>query len=778
MGQPTGRVESPRSTPCAQGDRLSTLPLSSPETIRQLADEYAGLVKDPDKYYHRWCVRLAEHLEAVAKASLERRAAREFQKQLWDDDVIAATGQGNISVDKALADDGFRQWLAARSLEPLPEAAGDRTAHLQQLFTELRDRVRPLAQRTPRLKIFRVLASFHPFSFTTVADAGRLERLHRAMLPNENATEVERHQAILRRLDEVLGPVPHDLPQWVVRMTFPWRLVEVLSQGEVAVRPDAGSSPALQPLPAARRRRGMTAMKGYVDTVLRVLDFVGEGIARDDLYDFLKQENPSLKTNSIGAIINVLRGELAVLERSGDRLVPTDLGRRLLAEEDPFVLAPLLVTRTLGVDHALVHLRDRGPTSGQELARAVQGANPGWTSLFAPQAILSWLRSFGAIHTDSDGRQALTPRGKQWAALIHWTPESYRGETDVEDDFLVRDRAGAAGTYEVPPLAEVLEFLPEHLHFAREQVAALHAGLWSHPRRHFAILSGLSGSGKTSLAREYAKAIQKATPGPDDPTCRVLTVPVSPGWTDPSALLGYLNPLRADEYLATSFARFLVSCDAHPSVIHVAVLDEMNLSHPEQYLAPLLSGMELEDEPLVFHHEEVPVDGIPGQLDRYPPNLVLIGTVNMDETTHGVSDKVLDRALTLEFWNINLDAYPRWGTRGLAAADESRVRAVLTDLMNALAPVRLHFGWRIVDDVLAFLQRTQEDGALDLEASLDWIVYSKILPKLRGYDSPQFRKTFELCGAELEKHSLPRARAKMSELLRDLQETGSARFWR
>lgn len=761
---------------------MQTSDLSSAEALKHLASEYAQFATDPARPYRDWCERLVQHLGAVERATLEERSTRDFQKRLWDEDIIAATGQGSINVDRALDDEQFRKWLASRSMEPLPGDESNRTAHLRQFYNELKDRIRPFATRIPRLKIFRVLASFYPYAFTTVADASRLDRLQRAMLPDLRADEVARHGAVLRRLDEVLGTVPRDLRQWTVRMTLPWRLVEVLeasgtSASTVPAPPPAPT--ALQPLPASRRRRGMTAMKGYYDTVVRVLDYVGEGMSREDLLSFIKQENPALKANSINVNIGVLRSELGVLERSGDLYVPSSMGRRLLEQDEPSVLAPWLVTRVLGVDHALAHLRDDGPLPVGELLRFIQGANPGWTSMFAPQAILSWLRSFGAIETNAEGRVALTERGQQWASLITWAPENLRAEDDADEAFVVQPNPSPdSASLVVPSLEAVFSGIPENLRYARDQVATLHAGLWSHPRRHFAILTGLSGSGKTSLARSYARALIQATAQPSDPANRLLTVAISPGWTDPSALLGYINPLHADEYVATPFVHFLVSCAAHPTVIHVAVLDEMNLSHPEQYLAPLLSGMELDDEPIVLHHESTVLDGIPPRLERYPSNLVIIGTVNMDETTHGVSDKVLDRALTIEFWNIDLESYPGWGKRGLPEASEARVRAVLQDLMKALAPVRLHFGWRIVDEVLSFVKRVHEDGSLTLETALDWVVYSKIVPKLRAYDSPHFRKAFADCEGELAKHGLARSREKVGELSRDLQETGSARFWR
>ena len=151
----------------------------------------------------------------------------------------------------------------------------------------------------------------------------------------------------------------------------------------------------------------------------------------------------------------------------------------------------------------------------------------------------------------------------------------------------------------------------------------------------------------------------------------------------------------------------------------------------------------------------------------------------MDETTHGLSDKVLDRAFTLEFWDIDLDAYPRWGERLLSAEQEARCRAALRDLMRALAPARLHFGWRVIDEVVGFLRlRESEGNGLSLTEALDRVVYAKLLPKLRGEDSQRFREALAGCAEALKSHGLVDSQAKVAELQGDLETMGSARFWR
>ena len=151
----------------------------------------------------------------------------------------------------------------------------------------------------------------------------------------------------------------------------------------------------------------------------------------------------------------------------------------------------------------------------------------------------------------------------------------------------------------------------------------------------------------------------------------------------------------------------------------------------------------------------------------------------MDETTHGLSDKVLDRAFVFEFWDVDLAAYPKWGTRSMDATHESQVRDLLTALMQALSPARLHFGWRVVNDVLDFLSRAASSGeALRFESALDSVIYAKVLPKLRGEDAPRFREALAACEDALKSFGLEGSLAKVRELRHDLETTGSARFYR
>ena len=99
--------------------------------------------------------------------------------------------------------------------------------------------------------------------------------------------------------------------------------------------------------------------------------------------------------------------------------------------------------------------------------------------------------------------------------------------------------------------------------------------------------------------------------------------------------------------------------------------------------------------------------------------------------------------------------------------------------MQALKPARLHFGWRVIDEIVSFLRMSgAESNGLTLVEALDRAVYSNIIPKLRGEDSPRFRSALADCEAALKSHGLELSREKVADLRADLDTFGSARFWR
>jgi 5-methylcytosine-specific restriction enzyme B len=754
---------------------LAIADLKSPDTIRALFSRFTTELNDQG--YQRWRTDLLTFLESVARASRAERASIEFQGKIWDENKVSSVGRGSIPVGDVIADSGFRKWLADVSLAPVPEDAAAAVTYFENLYDEVVERVRPHCRKVPRLKIFRVLTALFPRHFTNVTDHALMERLHEAMFGTRGDSAVARHANVLRRLDEILGPAPSELPGLVTRMMFTWRLAEATNaDDEPPVRRGPPGAERLVPLPAARRRRGLTSISGYLTPVMGTLEFVREGVSREELLVYLRSQYPGIKETSLGTVLSVLQAELTVIRRDGDRYVLTPTGESLLESEDPLVLVPWLITRILGVDHVFVTLRDDGPQLRQDLVPRIKAANPGWTSNWTPVSIVSWLKAVGCVDIASNGLVRLTDAGKEWADRIDWVPENLPREEPVPPVDAPVPPVMASVDKVVLPSLQFIRQDKDVARFPSHLVATLHAGLWAHPRRHFAIMTGLSGAGKTLLATSYARAITNEA-GAADPKERICVVTVQPGWSDATALLGYVNPLRHDAYVRTRFLDFLLAGASEPTRPYVAILDEMNLSHPEQYLAPLLSAMETGGF-IDLHREDDIFDGVPSRIP-YPNNLVLIGTVNMDETTHGLSDKVLDRALTLEFWDIDVDQYPRWGERKIPEDVERSTHALLKALVEALAPARLHFGWRVIDDVLDFLARVvAEDATSDLTAALDTIVHGKVVPKLRGDDSTRFRHALESCRDALRAHHLRISQARVDDLLRDLETTGTARFWR
>ncbi|MFY0577165.1 McrB family protein [Cystobacter fuscus] len=186
------------------------------------------------------------------------------------------------------------------------------------------------------------------------------------------------------------------------------------------------------------------------------------------------------------------------------------------------------------------------------------------------------------------------------------------------------------------------------------QFTALHHARHCNPQKRFVILAGLSGTGKTALVRHYARIYCEAMGL--DAGRHLEVVAVSPDWKDPTGLLGYYNALHeVPSFQVEPTLRLLLAAVLNPSEPYFLLLDEMNLARVEQYFAPFLSSME-SGLPLALHGQDSAVNGVPPRLE-WPRNLFIAGTVNMDETTFPFSDKVLDRAFTLEFWDVDLGAF-------------------------------------------------------------------------------------------------------------------------
>ncbi len=316
-------------------------------------------------------------------------------------------------------------------------------------------------------------------------------------------------------------------------------------------------------------------------------------------------------------------------------------------------------------------------------------------------------------------------------------------------------------------------FTSKGYHFPEHIILSFYTALKT---KGFVILSGLSGTGKTKIALELAKLLSQTE------IKNYIFLSVRPDWRDSKPLLGYYNPLDKKYYKTPLLELILRAIDDYKqdrkkAKSYFIILDEMNLAHVEYYFAEFLSVLESgrdEDgfttESIKLHNEDTveKEQGIPKEI-RLPPNLYIIGTVNIDETTYMFSPKVLDRAFTIEFHDVDLDNYPspevksknvdfsnlreliiedlRNNGKFLTYADKDVIKEVLQELKSsqywqilqnlnrALEPYDLHFGYRVVDEIALFFKNAKESKVVNFKDDneiFDSALLMKILPKFHG----------------------------------------------
>lgn len=280
-------------------------------------------------------------------------------------------------------------------------------------------------------------------------------------------------------------------------------------------------------------------------------------------------------------------------------------------------------------------------------------------------------------------------------------------------------------------LKDIVERVRELRAFYDEDtIASYYVSLNHLDRKHFVILSGISGTGKTQLAKAYACAIFGAGSLTDELSGFRL-IPVRPDWIDPTHVLGFMDVVQG-RYHRTPFLQAILDATYEPDQPVFVCLDEMNLAQPEYYLAEVLSAME-SGEPIHLHSEEEEKAGVPKSI-VWPRNLYLTGTVNVDETTRPFSPKVLDRANVIELSHVEVrdfaEKLKQW-KRGLEVVlNEDRV-GLLTNLSDILSPHNLQFGYRTVEEIADYMCFEESQGR-DVNKALDRQIEQKILTKLRG----------------------------------------------
>ena len=357
----------------------------------------------------------------------------------------------------------------------------------------------------------------------------------------------------------------------------------------------------------------------------------------------------------------------------------------------------------------------------------------------------------------------------------------------------------------------------------------------------FMLLAGISGTGKSRIVRKLAQAtvteeLQKAEgyKGTDFANDRWTLhspanfelIQVKPNWHNSMDVIGYLSNIPSPHYVFTPFIEFIVKAWQHPEVPFFLCLDEMNLAPVEEYFAEFLSAIEsrsfeggeyLTDpiiKPFNSFGEDVAKKMVNTLFPNFtagdtesaitkvikhfrtrgltlPKNLIVIGTVNMDETTFSFSRKVLDRAMSVEMNEVNYDSFLtdtidddlKAIVEAFEQNDDADLNALLVDRhieareiiddlgddarftidylkrINALlegTPFKL--GYRAANEALIYLQASQEFGQTDRIAALDNFTLMKILSRIEGDETK-----LKITDSEADKERITKAEVNVDE---------------
>ncbi len=357
----------------------------------------------------------------------------------------------------------------------------------------------------------------------------------------------------------------------------------------------------------------------------------------------------------------------------------------------------------------------------------------------------------------------------------------------------------------------------------------------------FMLLAGISGTGKSRIVREMAKACWKEGDpefGKNHPK-NFCMVQVKPNWHDSSELIGYVSRLNGEKFVVGPFLRFLAAAIKDPDTPYFLCLDEMNLAPVEQYFAEYLSVIEsrklndsgiIETDPIIEYEDTDAYGNLIDQLFNTPEerkaykmaeggkrltiphNFFVIGTVNMDETTFSFSRKVLDRAMTIEMNEVDLYGGLEKGAgndigyignsiigdaaEGCDVYEDNRelcdkVLAYLEQVNDILEGTPFKIAYRTRNEFLMYaVNRKKLDEKSQLWQSLDEMTSMKILSRIEG-DEERTKNVLNSLKVLVDEQivaSIPPAEdgksttksisaTKIDEMLAKLKATGFTSYW-
>ena len=764
-------------------------PEQSAEVRRLFEDRFLGQRDEV------WFQSYLGAVQDVAAADGPTFRSSAFQRRLWELDEVSSVGAGNsVTVTGAYADAEVVDALwRLREWSP-PDGVVERARAFDDRFDEILAIVHPRHNaRRPSARLARIFAALRPDDVLCLLDWHRTAAFREWLqVPRQDLRLMGQHVVCRDALREAL-PGERGVERLVSVSQFSWFVwSHVLMPRDptaptpVEEAPRATATPRLVLLPAKAQRKGINYLTRNLDLLLAMAQASENGIDRASLDARIAEEAPAMSAGTRAQLL-AHGPALGLLTFEGGTYKPTASGLALLDGTPPAeVLTPTMVRVVFGFAQILDDLGRNATMTRAGIAQACRGYYPRWTTDFAPNQLVAWMRDLGLVDVAGVGTLAsvtLTDAGEHWRGGL---PADVKQEAYLLADERPDEPAAVTGpsaatpvdVLRVPTLASVLERFRgdgdlSTLVFDDEQVALVHAAVHAARGKRFALLAGLSGTGKTSMARGYARAYCLALGL--DPAAHYEQVAVLPDWTDPTGLLGFVNPLSTPPTFGeTEALRLVLAAAADPAAPYFLCLDEMNLARVEHYFAPFLSAMEGRGGQLTIHAGRDPVDGIPPRV-AWPTNLFVFGTVNMDETTHPFSDKVLDRAFTFEFWDVDLEGWRAAATaRGESAAAVAAAFPALDALATALRPARRHFGYRTCDEVVGFVAAWEGDG---VTAALDAAVLAKVLPKVRGDDGGALPKAIATAMAVCDAHGLTRSAEKLNRMAETLSSVGAVRFW-
>ncbi|MCR1821180.1 McrB family protein [Terrisporobacter muris] len=271
----------------------------------------------------------------------------------------------------------------------------------------------------------------------------------------------------------------------------------------------------------------------------------------------------------------------------------------------------------------------------------------------------------------------------------------------------------------------------------------------------FVILAGISGTGKSKIARLFAQAL-----GATRENNQFNMISVRPDWNDSTDLIGYKD--LESKFIKGKLTQIIEDASENLDKPYFVCLDEMNLARVEYYLSDYLSVIEsrqligetIVTDSLIYDDEIEDEDSL-----KLPENLYLIGTVNMDDTTFQFSRKVLDRANTIEFSEVNLENLFENETKEVENMTDvyndflkstylktthiefeyrdyaKEINKKIIQINNILSKFQKQFAYRVRDEILFYMIENKKANLLSDDVAFDYQIIQKVLPAINGSEN-------------------------------------------